>query len=412
MGRVIIFRSSLWLKLLSFGTALVFLLVLLPIPPVRAETLPPEFLRKWGTLGSGDGQFNWPVGVAVDASGNVYVADSGNHRIQKFTSSGAFITNWGTQGTGDGGFNRPYGVAVGASGNVYVADSFNNRIHGDIVEIMATRAERGPSRDWLNPVLGYVHTSHAREKIRQWFKKQERTENIERGKELLEKTTKQLGIKLSEREKLAKVFNYDNVDDFYAAIGYGGISAHQIALRLAAQQQPKVTEVTPAQPPTSAVKVRGVGDLLTQLARCCHPLPGDKIVGYVTRTRGVTVHRQDCYNVVHEDEPERLVPVEWGEVAALYPVTIHVRALDRVGLMRDISAVIADEKVNIATVSLSNSDDRTTLAQLTLETANLIQLSRLLNKIEGVRGVISAIRIGEGTSGKSGTQPDIAKSSS
>jgi GTP pyrophosphokinase len=273
--------------------------------------------------------------------------------------------------------------------------------NGDLVEIMTAKASRGPSRDWLNPALGYVKTSDARAKIRQWFKKRERSENIERGRELLEKAMRQLGINLGEREKLAKTLRYDSLDDFYAAIGFGGITPQQIALRLAAQQQqPKVIGVTAPTPPTSAITVRGVGDLLTHLARCCHPVPGDKIIGYVTRSRGVSVHRQDCYNVVNEDETERLVPVEWGETGTLYPVKIQVQALDRVGLMRDITTLVAEEKINIASVNLTNSTDQTISIYFSLETANLLQLSRLLARIEGVRGVTSATRIGDGTTPK------------
>jgi GTP pyrophosphokinase len=282
--------------------------------------------------------------------------------------------------------------------------------NGDVVEIMITKATRGPSRDWLNPALSYVTTSHAREKIRQWFKKQERTENIDRGRELLEKAMRQLDINFSERENLAKTLKYDSLDDFYVAIGYGGITPQQIALRLAAQQQPKVAETTPPKPVTSAVKVRGVGDLLTHLAQCCHPVPGDKIIGYVTRTRGVSVHRQDCYNVVHEDEIERLIPVEWGEIDAVFPVKIQVQAWDRVGLMRDITTLVAEEKVNITSVNLVNNDDQTISTFLTLEMANLVQLSRLLAKIEGIRGVISAIRLGDGASPKAGSQTDSSRS--
>jgi GTP pyrophosphokinase len=280
--------------------------------------------------------------------------------------------------------------------------------NGDVVEIMSTKADRGPSRDWLNLALGYVKTSHAKEKIRQWFKKQERTENIERGRGLLEKAMRQLGIKLTEREKLAKLFKYDSLDDFYAAIGYGGITAHQIALKLAAeQQQPRVAEVVPPKGPVSGVKVRGVGDLLTHVAECCHPVPGDSIIGYVTRSRGVTVHRQDCHNVVHEDEKDRLIPVEWGGGDAVYPVKVLVDAWDRVGLVRDITTLVAEEKINIASVSLNNNDDQTISTFLTLETANLAQLSRLLARIEGIRGVTGAARIGDGTSAKAAPQTDV-----
>ncbi|MBI4180798.1 MAG: bifunctional (p)ppGpp synthetase/guanosine-3',5'-bis(diphosphate) 3'-pyrophosphohydrolase [Chloroflexi bacterium] len=281
--------------------------------------------------------------------------------------------------------------------------------NGDIVEIMATKGSRGPSRDWLNSVLGYVKTSHAKEKIRQWFKKQERTDNLERGRELLEKAMRQLGIKLTERENIAKLFKYESLDDFYVAIGYGGITTHQIALKLAAQQQqPRVVDIIPPKQSSSVVKVGGVGNLLTHLAQCCHPVPGDSIIGYITRSRGVTVHRQDCYNVVHEDEKERLVTVEWGETDAQYPVKIQVNAWDRVGLMRDITTLVAEEKVNIVAASLTKNDDRTTSTFLTLETGNLAQLSRLLVKIEGIREVISASRIGNGALTKINPQPDTA----
>ena len=270
--------------------------------------------------------------------------------------------------------------------------------NGDVVEIMAAKGAKGPSRDWLSPHLGYVNTSHAREKIRQWFKKQERAENIERGREILDKELRRLGIKLGEREELAKQFKYDSLDDFLAAIGYGGISAHHIALKLATQQeQPRVvTEAIPPKQPVSAVQVLGVGDLLTHLAQCCHPVFGDKITGYVTRSRGVSVHRQDCYNVTHVAEKERLISVEWGQTDAVYPATIQVEAWDRVGLVRDITTIVAEEKVNIASVNFANHDDYTTSTLLALEMKSLAQLLRLMNKIEGVRGVIGVTRVGEG----------------
>ena len=274
--------------------------------------------------------------------------------------------------------------------------------NGDVVEIMVTKRDKGPSRDWLSLHLGYVKTSHAREKIRQWFKRQERAENIERGRELLDKEIRHLGLKFSDREELGKLFKYDSVDDFLAAIGYGGISVHHIALKLASQQeQPRaVTAVTPLTPPASTIRVLGVGDLLTNLGRCCHPVPGDEIVGYVTRSRGVTIHRRDCYNVLHEDEKERLIEVEWGQADALYPVRAQVEAWDRVGLIRDISTVVAEEKVNIVNMTVTEHDDRTTTLYFTLETRGLAQLSRLLTKIEGIRGVASVTRVGDEATAK------------
>jgi len=268
--------------------------------------------------------------------------------------------------------------------------------NGDIVEIISAKGTKGPSRDWLNPQLGHVKTSHAKEKIRQWFKKQERAENIERGRQILEKELRHLGIQI-ERQMLADLFNYSSSDDFLAAIGYGGITAHQVALKLAAQEEkPKeVAAVTPPKLAPSAVQVLGVGDLVTNLAQCCHPVPGDKIIGYITRSRGVTIHRQDCHNVVHEDERERLIPVEWGQTDSLYPVSIQVDAWDRVGLMRDITIVVAEEKVIIASVNLADGDGHTISLSLTLETKGLAQLSQLLKKIDAVKGVISVTRIGD-----------------
>jgi len=269
--------------------------------------------------------------------------------------------------------------------------------NGDVVEIMAAKGDKGPSRDWLSPQLGFVKTSHAREKIRQWFKRQERAENIERGRELLEKEMRRLGIKLSQREELAKLFKYDSLDDFLAAIGYGGVTTHQVALKLAAQEErPKeAAGAPPPPPPVSAIKVLGVGNMVTRLAECCHPVPGDRIIGYVTRSRGVSIHRQDCYNIIHEDEKERLIPVEWGRTADMYPVGIQVEAWDRVGLIRDITTIVAEEKINIAAMNSIHHDNNTVTEYLTLETKGLAQLSRLLGRIEGVRGVISVARVGD-----------------
>jgi len=275
--------------------------------------------------------------------------------------------------------------------------------NGEVVEIMAAKAgTKGPSRDWLSPHLGYVKTSHAKEKIRQWFKRQERTSNIERGRELLEREMRRLGLKFSAQVDIARLFNYDNMDDFLVAIGYGGITTNQISLKMATRkEEPKVIpEVTAPEPPVSSVSVQGVGDLLTNLAKCCHPVPGDDIVGYVTRSRGVTIHRQDCYNVLSEKEKERLVKVEWGQVDLLYPVKIEVHAWDRIGLVRDITIVVAEEKVNIAAVNSVDHDDYTTTLHFTLETAGLAQLSRLLVKIESIKGVINVARVGDAATAK------------
>ncbi len=275
--------------------------------------------------------------------------------------------------------------------------------NGDVVEIMTGRASRGPSRDWLNPNLGYLKTSHAREKVRQWFKKQERDENIERGRELLEREVRRLGLSVSEcQATLLEQFRYEDWDDFLAALGYGGISLHQVAIKLGPllekeeEKPPEPSAQGPAAPVyTSSIQVLGTGDLLTQLARCCNPVPGDAIIGYVTRSRGVSVHRTDCYNVLHADEKQRLVEVEWGRTGQLYPVAVRIEAWDRVGLMRDISTVAVEEHVNMVAIRTQEHGDRTTSVFITLETTGIGQLTRLFGKLENVRGVMSVSRMME-----------------
>jgi len=285
--------------------------------------------------------------------------------------------------------------------------SLNQQLeNGDIVEILVSKSPRGPSRDWLNPELGFVKTTHARNKIRQWFTRQEKTENIERGREILEKFMRSLGIKFTERTNLAALFSYDTLDEFYAALGYGGVTTQQIAARLSAAEQPetKIPETAPAaRRPPSAIKVLGVGDMLTNLAQCCNPLPGDEIIGFVTRSRGVSIHRRDCMNVINEEEKERLVPVQWGKSDRTYPVSVEVEAWDRVGLARDITAVVAGEKVNIASMTVSNRVDQKTYFSVTIDIEDLSQLSRMLGRIESVKGVINVARMGESATNKPGS---------
>ncbi|MCH8901422.1 MAG: bifunctional (p)ppGpp synthetase/guanosine-3',5'-bis(diphosphate) 3'-pyrophosphohydrolase [Chloroflexi bacterium] len=271
--------------------------------------------------------------------------------------------------------------------------------NSDVVEILKGRGSRGPSRDWLNRNLGYVETTHARTKIRQWFRKQERAENMEKGREALERELRRLGVTLAQcKDELLRQFRYESLDDLYTALGFGGVSLHQIAVRLAGFLAPEAPKLVPAEerprgPVISTdIRVLGTGDLLTQLARCCSPVPGDDIIGYITRSRGVTVHRRDCFNVLHEDEPERLVEVDWGRTGAFYPVAVHIEAWDRVGLLRDISTLIAEEKVNMVAVRTQEDGNRGTVISLTLETQGVHQLSRLLSKLEMVRGVMSVAR--------------------
>lgn len=266
--------------------------------------------------------------------------------------------------------------------------------NSEIIDIMTTKINRGPSLDWLNPDLGFVKTSHAREKIRQWFKKQDRMQNIERGKQILDRELKRLDITITSIEETARIFNSESADDFLAAIGYGGITPHQLALKLAIEPEeiPAITKTTRTEKTTTAgIQVLGVGDLLTQLARCCNPLPGDHIIGYITRSRGITVHSKDCINVINVEDKKRLIEVSWGEVQDVYPVDIQIDAQDRVGLLRDITTVIAEAKVNIASMS-TTYHNQITSTFATIEIANMAQLTQLLSKVQGVRGIISAIR--------------------
>jgi len=146
---------------------------------------------------------------------------------------------------------------------------------------------------------------------------------------------------------------------------------------------------------TSAIKVLGAGDLLTHLAPCCQPVPGDQIIGFVTRSRGVTIHRKDCPNVLNEDEKERLVKVSWGKTGLSFPITIRVEAWDRVGLLKDVTALVSDEKINIAGLSTDEPNDDMLSVFLTLDIINIAQLGRLFSKLEAVQGVMNVTRISE-----------------
>jgi guanosine-3',5'-bis(diphosphate) 3'-pyrophosphohydrolase len=275
--------------------------------------------------------------------------------------------------------------------------------NGEVVEVVTSKSSKGPSRDWMNANLGFIRTTHAREKIRQWFKRQERAENITRGKEMVEKELHRLGGSLGGMEAdILKLFKFDDLEDFFLRVGYGEISAQQVSNKLASLlvEEPEQAIETVAPPAratyTKSISVLGTGDLLTRLARCCNPVPGDRIIGYVTRGEGVSVHKIDCRNVVNEDETERLVDVEWGRRGQLYPVAVHIDAWDRVGLLRDISTMVAEEKVNMVGVHTQEGKDEHITIFVTLETAGVEQLARLLTKLEGIRGVLSVSRRVEG----------------
>ncbi|MBC7251666.1 MAG: GTP diphosphokinase [Anaerolineae bacterium] len=268
--------------------------------------------------------------------------------------------------------------------------------NGDQVEIL-TAKRGGPSRDWLNPHLNYIKTARARQKIRQWFRRQDRAENIAQGRELLAKELRRLNVEQESYEDIAKLFNYEKVDDFLAAIGYGDISAQRIAARvleaeLEKSEQPMhFVPAAPVGPPE--IRVRGVGNLLTRLAGCCHPLPGDAIVGYITRGRGVTIHRRDCPNILRTNEQERLIDVDWGPAVKTYPVRVIIRAYDRGGLLRDIGTVVAGEDINMTAANITTQAKKNMATIVaTLEITDIAQLSRVLAKIEQVHNVVEVRR--------------------
>ncbi len=277
--------------------------------------------------------------------------------------------------------------------------------NGQVVKIVTSRSRTGPNRDWLLSSSEYVTTASAREKIRRWFRSQEREENIAQGKEILERELRRMNVELKPDDLLRAFPHYPKLDDLLAAIGYGAVPSQRIAVRLAQHGEEEVlvpapSIMVPKTPPR--LQVMGVGDLLTNLAMCCRPVNGDRIIGYVTRGRGVTVHQVDCPNIANVSDPERLVPVTWGSQGEeTFPVTIHVNAWDRVGLLKDVSTVLADERVNIVGVSTTTHDDRTVTLVATVEVEGIGQLSTILRKLESVREVYEVRRDSSGSTPRS-----------
>ncbi len=277
---------------------------------------------------------------------------------------------------------------------------------GEQVEII-TAKHGGPSRDWLNPHLGYVKTARARNKIRQWFRKQAREKAIQEGRNLLERELKRLGMDNESYERIAKLMGQEKVEDLLAAIGYGDLNTQQIANRLlqeeqAQRQQEELEKLftQSAAPPTTQptavedITVDGTSGLLITPARCCNPVPGDRIVGYITRGRGITIHRTDCPNVLKNLDQDRIIEVTWGKrKRSVYPVRIRILAFDRPGLLRDISTVVSDEGVNITdSYTRTNQEKHTAEILATLEITDAEQLSRILNRLERLPNVIEACR--------------------
>ncbi len=272
----------------------------------------------------------------------------------------------------------------------------------DQVEILTNKRE-APSRDWLSPALGYIHTSRARAKVQQWFKLQARDENIADGRALLDKEFKRLALVDFDFAALAKKLNLTNLESLYAAVGANDIGVGQVLN--AAQRMLPVDESSIAisltgkaadQPLGSDVYIDGVGNLLTNIAQCCKPVPGDDIVGYITMGKGVSVHRHDCRNIVtfREREPERIIQVQWGaEPVNTYSVNIEVEAFDRYGLLRDVTSLLDSARINVSAMqTLSNKRKNTVDMNITLEVRSFSELSQVLARLNQLPNVASARR--------------------
>jgi GTP pyrophosphokinase len=271
---------------------------------------------------------------------------------------------------------------------------------GDQVEIL-TAKRGGPSRDWLNPHLGLVNSQRARAKIRQWFKRQAREQNLSQGKSLLEKEFHKLGISEINFDELASAFDFKSSDDMFVAIGCGDLSIRRIINYL---QEFEIREDDPLLPAPSVtldrkdsetVKVLGLKGILTNYAKCCNPLPGDDIVGYVTRGRGATIHRKDCPNILRMKDKERIVKVSWGEAKRTFPVMIQIKAFDRQGLLGDISTIMSNEGINMQDININFTNNQANI-KILLDVGDIDQLSRVLTITESLPNVMQAYRVKPG----------------
>ena len=276
---------------------------------------------------------------------------------------------------------------------------------GDRVEILTSKTG-GPSRDWLNPSLGLVKTQGARAKIRVWFKKQNKGQNVAQGRELIEHELQRLALSEINLDDLARELDFRSADDMYESIGRGDTPPAKIVRHLAGKiVAPEQVESIPISAPKSvaqssdAVQVLGLKGILTVMGKCCHPMPGDEIVGYVTRGRGATIHRQDCSSVLNMSakDRERLVRVDWGQAVRTYPVPVRITAFDRHGLMGDITNLLNSEGINIVDVRVHVDKEHVKAdvadLRLVLEVKDIEQLSRILARIEKVPNVMDAQRV-------------------
>ena len=285
---------------------------------------------------------------------------------------------------------------------------------GDQIEIM-TSSEQRPRRDWLNANLGFVTTSRARAKVAHWFKLQARDQNAEAGREMLERELKRLAIDTHQlnMKVIVQALSFKTAEDMFAAIGAGDIRLSQILNEAQKQTEPEHEEQMDLQLQPihhrhaqqmhgigEGVRIQGVGNLLTVIANCCKPVPGDPIVGFITQGRGVSIHHENCSNLqsLRETEPRRIVTVDWDEDGEnTYPVDIMIEAYDRSGLLRDMMMVMANEKLNILSAN-TRTDKNSNIARmsLTVEISRLDILGRIMDKLNQLPNVIDVHRERDG----------------
>ncbi|HEC29069.1 MAG TPA: GTP diphosphokinase [Gammaproteobacteria bacterium] len=272
---------------------------------------------------------------------------------------------------------------------------------GDQIEILTAKSGT-PSRDWLNSHLGYLKTPRARAKVRSWFTHLDLEKNITAGKLILDKELSKLGLSKINTDRLASKLNSQNMQELYALIGKGDVTAVQIAgaaQEIATPKDPdaeilKKTKISTAKEVKGDVRIYGVGNLLTTMAKCCKPAPGDSIIGYITKGRGITIHRRDCSNILRYGH-ERLIEVSWSRgQESTYPVDISVLAYDRQGLLMDITNVLSDEKVNVLSMNtITDVKDHMARMKLTLEVTGISKLSRVLSRLTQLSNVLEAKRV-------------------
>ncbi len=276
--------------------------------------------------------------------------------------------------------------------------------NGERVEILTTK-EASPRRDWMISHLGFIKTSRARNRIRSWFRKQDKDKNHHEGKALCDREFKRHGLK-PDILKVVQHFKLESVDDFYIHLGRGDISIVQMSAMMhefdeeQGKKEKIPSQVKPLHKPktktSSSVNVLGVGNLLTTIANCCMPVPHDDIVGFITKDRGVSVHRIDCKNILHlkDKDQARLIEVEWGDTDIQnYPVNILIQANDRHGLLSDITRTLSDDKVNVIKVNtMSNKKEQSARMAVTIEIRDLQQLTRIMDKIAQLSNVLEVSR--------------------